>query len=118
MVRGAPFADAPAGIYGWAETTESLSSDLAGAIYHASKDLARLALDAGDEALATWATGQGLLVWPSDETLHELLLSAAAASPERSKLPQAWARIVGLLGPDDPPSERLTTLYHHLRDTR
>ena len=85
LVRAAPFSDTPPGSYGWADTT-AIASHLANAIHRAAVNLAGLATDAGDMTLAAWAIKRGLIVWPTDETLHHLALTAAAGSAEPARL--------------------------------
>ncbi len=114
LVRGVPFADARAGAYGWADQ-ELIASSLAARIQQAATDLAAMALAAGDPVLASWAAGKGLLVWPTDETLHEHVLSAAALQG-RSALTRAWAETVKLLAAhEETPSDELTEHYQSLR---
>jgi hypothetical protein len=115
LVRAAPFAEVPAGSYGWADTTP-IASDLAVSIQHAAVSLGRLALDARDPDLARWAVERGLVVWPTDETLHTIALTAAAGSPDPTRLAQTWARLAAMYGAHrEAIPDPLVRLYHGLR---
>jgi hypothetical protein len=115
LVRGAPFSDVPAGTYGWADTTP-LGSDLANAVHRAAVDLAGLAVDARDDDLAAWAVERGLVVWPTDETLHRLALTAASGSTDPARLGQTWARTTALFGAHrEPIPDTLVQHYQQLR---
>ena len=91
LVRGAPFANVPAGTFGWALDAGGVATRVGNAVRDAAVQLARLAVAAGDATLATWAVSQGRLVSRHDEPLDELELEAAAVSPDRSALARAWA---------------------------
>jgi hypothetical protein len=115
LVRAVPFSNAPAGAYGWADTT-ALASSLADAIHRAGVTLATLGIEADDSDLAVWTIHRALVVWPTDEALHQRALMAAAASPEPSRLGQTWAWLTGLLGPHhEPVSDSLISHYQRLR---
>jgi hypothetical protein len=90
LVRGVPFSGVPEQSYGWADRHDlgAVTTKLLNSVHGAAVELARLAIDAGDGTLATWATEKGLTVWQEDE-----YLSAAAISTDRSALPRAWAAV-------------------------
>ena len=116
LVRGYPFSDSPPGTYGWAHTDTNPSALLANTILSATLDLADLAIGAGDPDIAAWAVDKGLLVWPTEEALHERALAAAnIASP--SKLTQAWAQVNARLAAEqESPSPRLIDYWQQLRN--
>jgi hypothetical protein len=95
LVRGVPFSGVPEHAYGWADRHDlgAVTTKLLNSVHSAAVDLAGLAIDAGDGALAAWATEKGLIVWHEDEDLDELYLSAAAISSDRSALARAWAAV-------------------------
>jgi hypothetical protein len=91
LVRGAPFAGVPAGGFGWALDSGGVATRVANEVHEAAVKLARLAVGAGDAAIAAWAVAQGRLVSRDDELLDELELDAAAVSPDHSALARTWA---------------------------
>ncbi len=116
LVRGAPFAERPAGSYGWAETGSNIAAVTANAVLNAAVQLGELATAAGDSELALWAVERGLLVWPTDETLHQLALTAAARAGG-SRLERIWAQIRARLDVEgEVPSHALSNHYHRLRE--
>ena len=74
LVRGVPFSGAAEHSYGWADRHDlgAITTKLLNSVHRAAVDLAALAIDAGDDVLATWATEKGLIVWPEDEDLDAL----------------------------------------------
>ena len=115
LVRGAPFSNAPKGTYGWA-FDESLASNLSDRILGAASELAELAIENGDGVLAEWATERGLAVWPTDEDLLQLALTAVVIA-RPSKLSQAWSDISARLrAHGETPSAALEQHYRRLKD--
>lgn len=116
LVRGAPFAEVPSGTYGWADTDTDLGPAMGRQIRQAAIELGRLALSGHDRVLADWAVERGLRVWPTDDDLLELQLSAARLDgvPE---LDVAWAHVnKHLERHDTTPTDRLRAAYHQLRE--
>ncbi len=116
LVRGAPFAEVPSGTYGWADTDTDLAPAMDRQIRQAAIKLGRLALDANDRDLADWAAERGLRVWPTDDDLLELQLSAARLEgvPE---LDVAWTHANRHLERHGTtPTDRLRAAYHRLRE--
>jgi hypothetical protein len=72
-VRAAPLADAPKNSYEWADNEPDLAPRASMQIRSAALELAGLALDAGDAALARWAAEQGLRSEPTDQALQRHL---------------------------------------------
>lgn len=120
LVRGAPFAGVPKGTYGWVFRTDngpSLADDLCKIVVNAARVLGRLALDANDYALATWATAKGVLVWQTDLKLSMLQLDAAAICPDSTELGRKWSDISQrFAGNNEPVPEELIDYYRRLRD--
>lgn len=56
-------------------TRGDVTTKLVNAVHRAAVELAGFALEAGDAALATWATEKGFVVWHEVEDLAELYLS-------------------------------------------
>ncbi|HEX3424747.1 MAG TPA: hypothetical protein VHT30_01355 [Acidimicrobiales bacterium] len=69
LVRGAPFADAPADGYGWADNDQDLTSFMSKTIRTAAAELSAMAIEAGDGVLGAWAAEKGRLVDPTNEDL-------------------------------------------------
>lgn len=116
LVRGAPFSNVTEGTYGWAFDESLLASDLSNTILRAATDLAELALIHQDAVLATWAAERGLAVWPTEESLHRLALTASALA-RPSRVIQAWASTKALLKlHGEVPSADLEDHYRRLRD--
>lgn len=90
LVRGAPFAGASVGTFGWALDAGGVATGVANEIYDAAVKLAHLAVENNDAALAAWAVAKGRLISRDDELLDELELDAAAVSGERSALVRTW----------------------------
>jgi hypothetical protein len=120
LVRGAPFAGAAKGAYGWAYRTDSgpsIADDIAKVVVNAARALARLALDAGDPDLASWAAAKGVLVWQTDVKLAKLQLDAAAMSPDPSELGRMWSDMTQRFGGNNEPvPDELIDHYRKLRD--
>jgi hypothetical protein len=119
LVRGAPFAGVPKGTYGWAFRTDSgpsLADDLGKVVVNAAMVLARLALDAGDQDLASWAGAKGVLVWQTDLKLSMLQLDSAAISPDATALGRRWSDITQrFAGNNEPVPDELVDYYRRLR---
>jgi hypothetical protein len=90
LVRGAPFAGASVGTFGWALDAGGMATRVTNEIYEAAVKLAQLAVGNNDAALAAWAVAKGRLISRDDELLDELELDAAAVSGERSALVRTW----------------------------
>ena len=117
LVRGAPFADAPTGAYGWA-WDEQLVSAIEVAVADAAERLARLALASGDHATARWAAAKGLLAVPTRESLYRARMRAAFEAGDSDDVEQAYTearRAVQALDPADAPQAETTALYERLR---
>lgn len=115
LVRGAPFADVPAGSYGWVDIGDYIRGDLSHLILSASQELADLARAHSDTDLSIWAVRQGLLAWPTDDSLFERLLEAGAADSP-SQVARMWTEIndrLSALG--ETPSSQLYELHRRLR---
>lgn len=69
LVRGAPFASSPSPAFGWTTIGEQLASTLTNRVHSVALELADLAVEAGDPALAEFAVSRGRLVSDSDEAL-------------------------------------------------
>lgn len=98
LVRGVPFK--VSANYGWADRPDdgvALSSHMSAAVVDASLGLARLAIAAGDGALATWAVAKGVMLEQTNVALAEVQLDAAALG-ERGSLDRAWADITARFG--------------------
>jgi hypothetical protein len=76
LIRGRPFAGAPAPAYGWIYS-ELLVSEMEVAIVRAAHRLAAARVEDGDSGVAVWAIDQGLLAVPSDIGLWEHKLTIA-----------------------------------------
>ena len=114
LVRGAPFASRPAGSYGWAETGTNIAAAIANTVLNTAVELAELAITAGDNDLASWAVERGLLVWPTDESLHQLALTAAAKSGP-ARLERTWTQTQTRLAAEgQTPSPTLEDHYRQL----
>jgi hypothetical protein len=70
---------------------------MSAAVVDASLRLARLAIAAGDGALATWAVAKGVMLEQTNVALAEVQLDAAALG-ERGSLDRAWADITARFG--------------------
>jgi len=120
LVRGAPFAGVQKGTYGWVFRTDngpSLADDLCKIVVNAARVLARLALDADDYALATWATAKGVLVWQTDLKLSMMQLDAAAICPDSTELGRTWSDISQrFAGNNEPVPDDLIDYYRKLRN--
>ncbi len=118
LVRGQPFDLVKKGAYGWADA-DDLRTHLAFAVHTTATDLATLAVDHYDWTLAAWATERGFRVWPTDETLHTLALTAAAGTGQTSRLTQAWQRTTRLHNAHrEPIPDTLRAHYEGLRTAR
>lgn len=116
LVRGEPFADVAKGTYVWA-WSEGLVYEMQLAVAKAADALGQLALGAGDPETARWATRQGLLVSPAQQSLFRVEMRAAAAlgdieAMERSY--QAAHRAQQWLDPLTGVPEETAELYKHL----
>jgi hypothetical protein len=120
FVRGSPFATVPKGTYGWVFRTDSgpsLADDLGKIVINAARVLARLAIDAGDHNLGTWAAAKGLLVWQTDLKLSMLQLDAAAISPDSTEVGRKWSETSQrFAGNNEPVPDELVGYYRRLRD--
>lgn len=114
LVRGAPFATTAVGTYLWAFQGATASS-LSNSVHTTAVRLAQLALTSGNAALATYAVGKGLLVWPTDVTLRKLELDIAA-SVDKSSLSRTWASISQqFVAHNEALPEELISHYNKLR---
>lgn len=114
LVRAAPFAEVPEGTCGWAESR--IAPALANSILDTAVELGELAIAAADPELADAAAERGLLVWPTDESLHRVALRAAALT-KPSRLNQAWAKVNSILALHaEMPSAGLIEHYRRLKE--
>lgn len=67
-----------------------MATVLASEVLDTALALGRLSIDAGDAALASFALFKGALVWPTEEELAKLQLSAAAMDPGPSAIARTW----------------------------
>jgi len=93
LVRGAPFAEAPAAAYGWAEPERQ---DMLAAIVDTAHELAARRLQYGDHRSAEAAIFRGLAVAPDVELLHRDLFYAYASAGARDQLVRAVNRLDAL----------------------
>ncbi|KDN81640.1 AfsR/SARP family transcriptional regulator [Kitasatospora cheerisanensis] len=93
LVRGAPFAEAPAGTFGWAETERQ---DMLAAIVDTAHELAARRLQYGDHRTAEAAIFRALAVAPDVELLHRDLFYAYASAGARDQLVRAVNRLDAL----------------------
>ncbi|MFJ5921789.1 BTAD domain-containing putative transcriptional regulator [Kitasatospora sp. NPDC092948] len=93
LVRGAPFAEAPAGTYAWAETERQ---DMLAAIVDTAHELAARRLQYGDHRTAEAAIFRALAVAPDVELLHRDLFYAYASAGARDQLVRAVNRLDAL----------------------
>lgn len=93
LVRGAPFAEAPATGYGWAEAARQ---DMLAAIVDTAHELAARRLQYGDHRSAEAAVFRGLAVAPDVELLHRDLFYAYASAGARDQLLKAVNRLDAL----------------------
>ncbi|GJF27332.1 membrane protein [Kitasatospora sp. NE20-6] len=93
LVRGAPFAEAPADAYGWAEAERQ---DMIAAIVDTAHELAARRLQYGDHRTAEAAIFRGLAVAPDVELLHRDLFYAYASVGARDQLVRAVNRLDAL----------------------
>ncbi len=93
LVRGAPFAEAPAGAFGWAETERQ---DMLAAIVDTAHELAARRLQYGDHRTAEAAIFRALAVAPDVELLHRDLFYAYASAGARDQLVRAVNRLDAL----------------------
>ncbi|GAA2148484.1 hypothetical protein GCM10009760_40600 [Kitasatospora kazusensis] len=93
LVRGAPFAEAPAQAYGWAEPERQ---DMLAAIVDTAHELAARRLQYGDHRSAEAAIFRGLAVAPDVELLHRDLFYAYASAGARDQLVRAVNRLDAL----------------------
>jgi hypothetical protein len=97
LVRGAPFAGAAAGTFGWA-WDELLVATMEAAVGDVAHRMAERCLATDQAQWADWAVRRGLLAVPTDETLLGDRLVAALAIGGRSGLDRAWRDVKSLLG--------------------
>ncbi|MEU2631354.1 BTAD domain-containing putative transcriptional regulator, partial [Kitasatospora sp. NPDC007106] len=93
LVRGAPFAEAPADAYGWAEPERQ---DMLAAIVDTAHELAVRRLQYGDHRTAEAAIFRALAVAPDVELLHRDLFYAYASAGARDQLVRAVNRLDAL----------------------
>jgi nucleoid-associated protein YgaU/DNA-binding SARP family transcriptional activator len=93
LVRGAPFAEAPATTYGWAEAERQ---DMLAAIVDTAHELAARRLQYGDHRTAEAAIFRALAVAPDVELLHRDLFYAYASAGARDQLVRAVNRLDAL----------------------
>ncbi|MFD7640473.1 BTAD domain-containing putative transcriptional regulator [Kitasatospora sp. NPDC059795] len=93
LVRGAPFAEAPGGAFGWAETERQ---DMLAAIVDTAHELAARRLQYGDHRTAEAAIFRALAVAPDVELLHRDLFYAYASAGARDQLVRAVNRLDAL----------------------
>ncbi|MER8182056.1 LysM peptidoglycan-binding domain-containing protein [Kitasatospora sp. NPDC094015] len=93
LVRGAPFAEATAGAYGWAEAERQ---DMLAAIVDTAHELAARRLQYGDHRTAEAAIFRALAVAPEVELLHRDLFYAYASAGARDQLVRAVNRLDAL----------------------
>jgi hypothetical protein len=119
LVRGKPFASVPSGTYGWADLPEagaSYSATGAERIVQVADTLARLALDAGDHVLASWAVGKGILIESANANLAKLQLYASALCGDPAALGRVWADVTQRFTANrQPVPDDLVDYYRSLR---
>ncbi|MFJ1702693.1 LysM peptidoglycan-binding domain-containing protein [Kitasatospora sp. NPDC088346] len=93
LVRGAPFAEAAPGAYGWAEAERQ---DMLAAIVDTAHELAARRLQYGDHRTAEAAIFRALAVAPEVELLHRDLFYAYASAGARDQLVRAVNRLDAL----------------------
>ncbi|WP_371501043.1 LysM peptidoglycan-binding domain-containing protein [Kitasatospora sp. NBC_00374] len=93
LVRGAPFAEAASGAYGWAEAERQ---DMLAAIVDTAHELAARRLQYGDHRTAEAAIFRALAVAPEVELLHRDLFYAYASAGARDQLVRAVNRLDAL----------------------
>ncbi|WP_282203443.1 AfsR/SARP family transcriptional regulator [Kitasatospora fiedleri] len=93
LVRGAPFAEAPAGTYAWAEAERQ---DMLAAIVDTAHELAARRLQYGDHRTAEAAIFRALAVAPEVELLHRDLFYAYASAGARDQLVRSVNRLDAL----------------------
>ncbi|MFE1322254.1 LysM peptidoglycan-binding domain-containing protein [Kitasatospora phosalacinea] len=93
LVRGAPFAEAPAGTFAWAETERQ---DMLAAIVDTAHELAARRLQYGDHRTAEAAIFRALAVAPEVELLHRDLFYAYASAGARDQLVRSVNRLDAL----------------------
>ncbi|GGQ69619.1 BTAD domain-containing putative transcriptional regulator [Kitasatospora griseola] len=93
LVRGAPFAEAPAGAFAWAEAERQ---DMLAAIVDTAHELAARRLQYGDHRTAEAAIFRALAVAPDVELLHRDLFYAYASAGARDQLVRAVNRLDAL----------------------
>ncbi|RKE22589.1 LysM peptidoglycan-binding domain-containing protein [Streptomyces sp. TLI_171] len=93
LVRGAPFAEAAPGSFGWAETERQ---DMLAAIVDTAHELAARRLQYGDHRTAEAAIFRALAVAPEVELLHRDLFYAYASAGARDQLVRAVNRLDAL----------------------
>ncbi|HEX8770963.1 MAG TPA: BTAD domain-containing putative transcriptional regulator, partial [Acidimicrobiales bacterium] len=115
LVRGQPFADVAPRSYVWADS-EQLVTDIRLAVAKVAHDLAALTSESEPET-ALWATQQGLLLLPTQLSLFDQAMAAAAEMGdvdgiERAFAAKCWA--CEQLDPDGGVPAETTELYRHL----
>nr|WNW41351.1 bacterial transcriptional activator domain-containing protein [Streptomyces sp. Li-HN-5-13] len=93
LVRGAPFAEAPAGAFAWAEPERQ---DMLAAIVDTAHELAARRLQYGDHRTAEAAIFRALAVAPEVELLHRDLFYAYASAGARDQLVRSVNRLDAL----------------------
>ncbi|MFE2345435.1 LysM peptidoglycan-binding domain-containing protein [Kitasatospora cineracea] len=93
LVRGAPFAEAPAGTFAWAEPERQ---DMLAAIVDTAHELAARRLQYGDHRTAEAAIFRALAVAPEVELLHRDLFYAYASAGARDQLVRSVNRLDAL----------------------
>jgi hypothetical protein len=116
LVEGEPFADVAPGSHTWVDS-EHLVTDIRLAVAAAASNLADLAM-ASEPKTAIWATEQGRLVLPTQLTLFDTWMEAAAAMGDIAGIDQAlqakcWAH--EQLDPEGGVPPETMELYRHLR---
>ncbi len=118
LVRGAPFEATRSGGYEW---TAVHRAEMETSILDAADLLARLCLDRGDPAHATWAARRGLLANPYDERLYRALMRAAHQAGSLAAIDTVRNELLRVLDADDPLTDiepETAALYQQLRKPR
>ncbi len=104
MVQGEPFAEVVKGTYVWAES-EMLVHTIPLAVSDAAASLGELALANGNPELAHWASVQGLLVSPCQQSLFRVDMRAAAERGDAEGIDRALRAATRAHQSVDPETE-------------
>jgi hypothetical protein len=122
LVEGPPFSGTFNG-YGWAHTKGIITHAIV-TVDNAAHRLAKLALDANDPALATWATRQGLTATGVCEECYRNLMRCAIAENNQTALDATIDELTAIMDADDGPDaatyleEETIQLYEQHRRRR